>query len=274
MKKILFSMAISPMILLTACSSSDDIEAISYLSEIKVTEHEYKYGTAENFGELYEDYIYDSNKNLLKKETNYYSSVIKDRINIEYTYKYDNNNRLIEENLDGLSKSKSFYSYNSNNLVSEVKIYDEKGALDKTWTYEYDGTDRIIKAIESTTLGGDPWGYIHNYTYSENKTTDTTYSISDNSVFGIMEDEYDSNGNLISNAWTSGNTGKRKQQQGIIYEYNSNRQVSKETSWSMLPSNLTYKKYTYNEDGTIQKIHISYSYKTSESDLRYEYIYN
>lgn len=56
MKKILFLMAMLPMMLFTACSSDDENDTSKndkYLYEIRVTEHKYKYGTAEEYGELY-----------------------------------------------------------------------------------------------------------------------------------------------------------------------------------------------------------------------------
>lgn len=275
MKKILFLMAMLPMMLFTACSSDDENDTSKndkYLYEIRVTEHKYKYGTAEEYGELYEDYIYDTNKNLLKKETNYYNPVVDDRIKTKYLYKYDENNRLIEENVDGLSGSKSFYSYNSNDLISKKIVYDNDGDLHETWTYEYDNTRKLIKSTVVENWLSNNFGYIHNYTYSGNEITETTYNLQDGTLFGITFDEYDSYGNLISNTWTNGETGKKTQQKGIAYEYNSKGQISKETFWTMDPNHLTYRNYTYNEDGTVQKVHISYSYKTGESELRYEYI--
>lgn len=276
MKKVfpLLLLALLPTFVFTACSSDDDNDNESkdkYLSEIIVKEHEYNYGVADTYGKLYENYMYDSKGYLLKKKTNYYIPTANSRISGEYIYTYDNNNRVIERNDYQLSRLeyKYFYSYNSIDSVSEMKKYTKDGDLSETWTYEYDNSKRLSKA----TVIGLNSGYIHNYTYSGYNITDTTYSIREKALFGITFNEYDSHGNLTSNTWTNGDTGKKTQQKGITYEYNSNGKMTKSTSWSMLPKNLTYKDYTYNEDGTLHKIHISYSNKTSESDLIYEYIY-
>ena len=276
MKKIFFLLSIAMTLLFTSCSKDDDDESKdSYLHEIMVREHKYKFGSADSFGEMYENYFYDCNGNLLRKKTNYYIPVVQGMISHEYTYKYDTNNRLIEKNDYTLTllDHKYIYSYNSIDSVSKMIVYDDDGDLYETWTYEYDNMKKLVKStVVENWLSGN-FGYINDYTYSGNNVTKTSYNLEDGTLFGITLDEYDSHGNLTSNTWTNGETGKSTKQQGITYEYLSNGKISKTTSWSMFPNDLTYKNYTYNADGTLQKIHISYSYKTEESDLIYEYIY-
>lgn len=272
MKRILFLLAMLPMFLFISCSSDEEGEAREkYLSEIIVKEHKYRFGSADIYGELYENYIYDSQGNLIKKKINYNSTPSSN----EYTYKYDEKNRMVEK-CDYMSfflKKKYIYAYNAIDSISEMKVYDADGDLTETWTYEYDDLRRLSKATVSREWVGKISGYIHNYSYSENKVTDTTCYLEDGTLFGITVDEYDSHGNLISNKWTNGDTGREVQQVGISYEYNPDGKISKQTSWSMLPEYLIYKDYSYDEDGKLQKIHVSYSYKTEESDLIYEYIY-
>lgn len=274
MKNFLFLLAVVFPLLLTSCSSDED-EGLNYLHEIIIKEHKYKFGSVSPFGEMYENYFYDSNGNLLKKKTNYYDSRIQSRISQEYTYKYDNINRLIEKNDYTLSllDRKYIYSYNSIDSVSKMIIYDDDGDLYETWNYEYDDMRRLSKSTVVENWMSESFGYINNYAYSGNNITKTAYKLKEGTLFGITFDEYDSHGNLTSNTWTSGETGKTTKQRGITYEYTSNGKISKTASWTMNPTSLTYKNYTYNDDGSIQKIHISYSYKTEESDLIYEYIY-
>ena len=72
MKRILFILAILPMFLFVSCSSDEEGEAREkYLSEIIVKEHKYSFGSADTYGELYENYTYDSEGNLIKKKTNH-----------------------------------------------------------------------------------------------------------------------------------------------------------------------------------------------------------
>lgn len=276
MKKILFILAILPMFLFVSCSSDEEGEAREkYLSEIIVKEHKYSFGSADTYGELYENYTYDSEGNLIKKKTNHYNSTVNSRVSREYTYKYDEKKRLVEkcDYMHFALQKKYTYAYNNIDSISEMKVYDDDGDLDETWTYEYDDLKRLSKATVSRKWVGRISGYIHNYSYSEYKVTDTTYDLEDGTLFGITVDEYDSHGNLMSNKWTNGDTGREVQQVGISYEYNPDGKISKQTSWSMLPEYLTYKDYSYDKDGKLQKIHVSYSYKTEESDLIYEYIY-
>lgn len=37
------------------------------------------------------------------------------------------------------------------------------------------------------------------------------------------------------------------------------------------PENVTYNDYTYNSDGSIKSVHVSYSWKDDQSDLDYSY---
>lgn len=276
MKKLLFLLAIALPIVLISCSKDDGDESKdNNLHEVLVREHKYSFGSVSTLGEMYEDYFYDSSGNLMSKKTNYYNPVVQGRISREYKYKYDSQNRLVEKNDYTLTllDYKYIYSYNSIDSVSKMIVYDDDGDLYETWTYEYDDIRRLKKSTVVENWLNNNYGYINNYTYSGNSITNTTYNLKDGTLFGITLDEYDSHGNLMSNTWTNGETGKSTKQQEITYEYLSNGKISKTTSWTMSPSSLTYKDYTYNDDGSIQKIHVSYSYKTEESDLIYEYIY-
>lgn len=278
MKKLLLLLFAFPFILVS-CSSDDGDEnggkENSYLYEIIVKEHVYKFGEASSVGETYEMYRFTSSGNLLKKETNYFIYGQTGRINHSYEYTYDDKERLIDkkEYTISLLDYRYIYSYNSIDSISEMKKYSKEGKLLETWTYEYDNLKRLKKATSISNINSSDFGYVHNYSYEGNNIIDSTYMFKDGTLFGVTLDEYDSYGNLTGNTWTNGSTGKKTKQKGITYEYNSNGKITKETLWSMLPDDLTYKNYTYDKDGKIQKIHVSYSYKTDESDLIYEYIY-
>ena len=56
------------------------------------------------------------------------------------------------------------------------------------------------------------------------------------------------------------------------YTYNTSGQITRKVSHEYYDkSELDYKDYTYNTDGTIKSIHVSYSWKTNQSDLHYTY---
>lgn len=152
MKNLLLIILLIP--LFASCSRDDDNNGIggtggtSYLSEIIVKEHVYKFGQASILGEPYESYQYDRSGNLLKKETNYYYTNEIGRILSTYEYSYDDKGKLVEKrDYTYLSLDcKYIYSYNSIDSISEMKKYDKDGRLTETWTYEYDNSRKLIKA--------------------------------------------------------------------------------------------------------------------------------
>lgn len=265
MKTLLFLLTMLPMILSTSCFRAGEDLGNKHLRRITVQEHEYKFGVVETDGRILEDYEYDSKGRLIKEEKNGDTSI----------YIYDNNNRIVERNDYGsmLLDYKAFYSYNSIDSISKIIIYDDDGDLHETQTYEYDDvTRRLTKAtVIDSWMAGD-FGYIYNYTYSGYNITETKYFFRDQSLSGITLYEYDSHGNQTGNTWTNGKTGEETRQKEIVYEYNSKDQISKKTSWTMSPDHSTYMEYTYNEDGTIHKIHVSYSNKADQADLIYQYV--
>lgn len=273
MKKLFLAALMLPIITLTACSSDDDENnhqqdaGEKYLSEISIKEHEYNFGEPSEYGEDYEDYIFDKRGNLIKKSTNYYNATV-GRIPNDYEYVYDENNRMTESSYYMITlQERCFYEYNDIDSVSKMTVYDGDGDLDETWTYEY-GTDRrLTKSICVNSF----WTETNNYTYSGNTVTCVTYH--DGELFGTMIDEYDTYGNLLTNTWINGDTGKETLQKSNTYEYDTNGRLKKASLTNVLYGTTKYKEYTYNEDGTINKIHVTNSYNNKESDLIYEYIY-
>ena len=95
--------------------------------------------------------------------------------------------------------------------------------------------------------------------------------LEDGSFFGKYVYEYDSHHNLVKSSYTSGNNGKTTSSV-YKYEYDSKGRIAKKTS-PRLVSDEQYMEYTYNEDGTIDKIHVSNNYNNDQSDLVYTYTY-
>lgn len=277
MKKVLFLLAILPMMLFTACSSDDDNldDGTKYLSEIVIKEHEKKFGEISEYGELYEQYKYNQDGTIAEKSTNYYINVVSSRINHTYKYTYDSQKRLIERNDYELTlfKKKYKYEYNSIDSVSRMMVYDDDGDLDEDWTFEYDNQRRLIKTIEKDIWLSNDFGYISEYTYDNNKVYVVKYSTKDGSLFGRFIYEYDSKGNLLQETYINGDTGKESIEQKYEYKYDSLGRIKRKSKKAYLFDDWTYYDYLYNEDGTINKISISYSYKDDESELRYNYVW-
>ncbi len=281
MKKVLLLvMGFAAVLSLSCCSSDDDDNGNSgdsgkkYLAEVTVKEHSWKFGERTTYGEDYENYKYDAKGNLIEKETNYYISLLSGRNNYKYVYTYDDKNRLVEMNeywFDFLNY-KYKYQYNEFDSVSVMLIYNKDGELYTEYTYEYDGSKRLSKLTERDALSSSGYGYVRKYSYSGNSVTEVTTMLKDGSPFGTKVWEYDSHHNLLKETWTNDETGKSTIQKDNSYEYNSKGQLTKRTSKGYyFKDELSYRDYYYNEDGTIERIHLSYSFKDDKSDLIYTY---
>jgi hypothetical protein len=281
MKKVLLlGMGFAAVLSLSCCSSDDDDNGNSgdsgkkYLAEVTVKEHPWKFGERTTYGEDYEDYKYDAKGNLIEKETNYYSSLLSGRNNYKYVYTYDDKNRLVEMNEYWLYSLnyKYKYQYNEFDSVSVMLKYNKDGKLYTEYTYEYDGSKRLSKLTERDALSSSGYGYVRKYSYSGNSVTEVTTMLKDGSPFGTMVWEYDSHHNLLKETWTNDETGKSTIQKDNSYEYNTKGQLTRWTSkdW-IFTDKLSYRDYYYNEDGTIERIHLSYSFKDDKSDLIYTY---
>lgn len=100
-----------------------------------------------------------------------------------------------------------------------------------------------------------------------------SYSLDDKELFGTFFWEYDEQGNMLRETWTNGETGKSTVQFEGVYEYNTDGQLIKSTTHGMFERELTYKEYSYDEEGRITTVRLSNSYSTRKSELRYSYIW-
>lgn len=266
MRKILFLLAATAIFL--GCSKDDDNgdDGASKYTQIKITENIYKYGKP-FIEETFEIYTYDSNKNLIEKYSNPYYEQIEGRISETTTYKYDDQNRLIEER-NGDQRIE--YFYNNIDSISERKLYKESG-LSEIYTYEYDDSGRLIKEIR-TRMGIKEHRYISEYSYNGKEVIINV--IKDGSFFSATHQEYDDRGNLILETYSDERVQESINRK-FIYEYNSDGSIK--TKKQLAPYNFDGSKfdvfdYTYNEDQTIHKIHISHTYKSGERERIYYYI--
>lgn len=274
-----------PVILMAVCSictvscgSDDDDNDIpnnpskKYLAEISIKEYEWKFGERSSYGELYELYKYNEKGKLTSSESHHYSAVIKGRYLDRTDYVYDDRDRVIEKNEYDFSilQYKYKYEYNSFDSVSVMCKYSKSGSLNETHQYEYDNSKRLSKETEIVNYVRNDYGYVRSYEYSGNTVTVTTTMLEDGSFFGKSVYEYDSHHNLVKSSYTSGTDGKTTSSV-YKYEYDSKGRLIKKTSPDL--SHERYREYTYNEDGTIEKIHVSNNYNNDQSDLVYTYTY-
>lgn len=279
MKKVLFMLPILVALSFVGCSSDSDVEpggnnGNRILSEIVINEHEKKFGEISEYGELYERYIYNQDGTLQEKTTNHYLAGLGCRLERNYKYKYDGKKRVIEKNEYELTlfKRKYKYEYNSIDSVSRMLVYDDDGDLDEEWTYEYDSQKRLIKTVEKDIWVSNDFGYISEYRYEGNNVYIEKTMLDDGSLFGNYVFEYDTHGNLLQETYISGDTGRESIEQKYEYKYDTLGRIQRKSEKDYYSDYWTYYDYYYNEDGTINKISVSYSYKDDESELRYNYI--
>lgn len=276
-KVFLILMAVLPLLCFTSCSD-DESENLNnsqnYLSEIVVEEHEKKFGEISDYGELYEQYIYNQDGTLKEKTTNYYLAVWGDRVERNYRYEYDEKKRVVEMNEYELTlfQEKRKYEYNDIDSVSRMLVYGDDGDLKEEWTYEYDNQRRLTKTIEKI-IWLSNFGYISEYRYDGNNVYVKKTKINDGSLFGNYIYEYDSYGNLLKETYINGEDGRESIEEMYRYEYDSVGRIQRKSKKEYIRDDWTYYDYIYNENGDIDKISISYTFKDDESELRYEYIY-
>ncbi|MFI3322613.1 MAG: hypothetical protein R3Y50_08835 [Rikenellaceae bacterium] len=185
---------------------------------------------------------------------------------------YDESSHLIEKSRYWGSSLDSQYKYtiNSSGLTETMKKYGDDGSLDESWEYTYDEQNRLSIAkkmdIVLSTIE-------ERYSYNGNDITVEEYICNDENILNKTTNyEYDEYNNLVKETCIIASTGAENIQELNKYEYNSKGQVLKKTSsGGIINDRYTYEDYTYNTDGTIANIHVTYSYKTDISDLDYSY---
>ena len=263
----------------TSCSKEENDNnkpSEKRLEKITVKEYEWKFGEKSTYGELYEEFTYDENGNLVKFVENHYNSAVHGRIMETTTYTYDSQNRLIQENQSGLSKYVYKYQYNDQDLLIAKQEYNGKGALTEEYQYDYDSQKRKTKEIEIHPSLTN-FGYVRMYSYSGNKVTEVTTMLSDGSPFGTMVWEYDTHNNLLTETWTNDEKKKTTVQKKFNYTYDANGRM-KQIIYNDYPdypalATIKVQDFNYDEQGKISLIHVSYQNKNDQSDLEYTYSY-
>lgn len=157
---------------------------------------------------------------------------------VSTTYSYNSNLRLIKLlSVKGSNTIQDFlYEYDS--VGNITKITDNENTASQT--FYYDGQDRIIKAINSTTYGTKYYAYdeIGNiikkdnliYTYDPANKPHAVRSLGDGTTF-----QYDANGNMVE---------QKNATKTITYIYDSENRLT-----SLLENGVTKIGYKYDGDG-------------------------
>ena len=272
MKNMYFKLyAVVLSVVLVACSSNSEEDlgdGQKRLQQITIKEHEKKFGEISSIGELYEQYTYNEKGLLVHKVENHIMRSDIGRVKFNTYYTYDEQGRLVTKEEEGLSDYVYKYTYNDIDSVATMHVYNDDGNLSESWTYTYDNKKRLLQAKQTYDL---LIAYVDDYTYSGNNVTVVRHRVDNGELFGTHLHEYDSHGNLVKTTWVSGSTGKEDVEVLNEYDYDlSGKMIKKISHGYYTKSDLTYYDYTYNAEGLMDKVHISYSYKDYESELRYE----
>jgi hypothetical protein len=263
------------------CSKGDDdnntsSNQSSYLESITVTEYGWEFGEVSKNGELYEKYVYNAQGKLTKFTSKYYSSFWEGRIEDEDFYEYDDNGRLQQKTSYlnfGITKIIYKCQCNEFDSIAKMEQYDKNGKLDKTFLYEYDNAKRLVKLTEQPANSLSDYTYVRQYTYTDKTKTEvqiTFHKGVENEKKDTTVWEYDNHNNLLDKYEIV--NGKKIYTDKITYEYdNVGRMLKKTVRDRYIETDFTYYDYSYNEDGTINKIHVSYSFQSDQSDLVYTY---
>lgn len=292
MKKLIGGLCLlSASIMLMGCSKKKD--------------YDFKYD-GEGYGKGYITYYHNSKKKswyeAFKEEEIYdqegkqlyhvfYS--LKDgklRLKCLHTYKYDENNLLIEKDVDEYyiangkevvsPSSRIEYAYEGTTLTEEIgysKDYLNGGILSLSTkiNYTYDSRDNLTKEVRSSyNSNNSTWVEfnVREYTYdsSNNKLSYT----STGSIFGECKESivysYDSNNNLIKKEYEYEDSSESNKSE-TIYVYENNL-LKKETTYDIATDNS--KKELYNVDYTYNSNNDVSTKLTINNSEGYSFIYN
>lgn len=269
MKKIVFLLFVG-LSFWSSCSKDEDGDPETEVSKnrvITVMEYEWKYGEKSTNGDLHEKFVYNANNKLISKETHYKNAVV-GRIPCYYTYTYDDKGHLIKSTAEvGYTPHVYKYTFNSIDSIETMQEYDEDGGLVEEWTYTYDEQRRLVQAKKTWMVSSI---YVYDYSYTGNNVKVVTHR--NGELFGTTLYVYDDHKNLIKQTWTNAETGKENLSELNEYTYDAQGRIQRKTIYEKyLYTDMTYNDYTYNADGSITSIHVSYSWKSDQSDLDYTY---
>jgi hypothetical protein len=137
-------------------------------------------------GRIFSTYIYhyDDNGNVgkmeIKKKPGY------DINDEEFEYKYDEQNRLVEEiHRDGTKFNRIVYVYNDKNQLIRRAEHNERGGITYETDYTYDELDNLSSEI-SAYRGNRTFSYSYVYEYDDQGNWINKRSLSDNKTFSLQ----------------------------------------------------------------------------------------
>ena len=182
-------------------------------------------------------------------------------LNDKCTYLYDIKGLLIEEQVSDLDEInpgpfRTVYSYDANGYRIQALDYSRERILREKAIYKYDPSKRLVEEsvgqkVTNRTLLNETGNVI-----------ETTYYRNDAIPFSTLHFKYDRNGYCIESiqSWT-----KSTKLQKIVYEYDANHNLVKETTFNNSKL-LSIYTYTYTDYDKMENWLIQYSYRNGMLD--------
>lgn len=129
-------------------------------------------------------YYYDDNGNVSKKEIKKRQAY--DVSDESFEYKYDENNRLMEEtHLDGKRYNRIEYKYNDKNQIIRRAEHNERGGITYESDYTYDELDNLSTET-SAYRGNKTFDYSYVYEYDSQGNWINRRSLSDEKTYSLQ----------------------------------------------------------------------------------------
>jgi hypothetical protein len=129
-------------------------------------------------------YSYDDRGNVSKKEIKKQQSY--DMSDESFEYKYDEDNRLIEEiHLDGEKYNRIEYKYNDKNQIIRRAEHNERGGITYETDYSYDELDNL-STESSAYRGNKTFDYLYIYEYDNQGNWINKRSLSDEKTYSLQ----------------------------------------------------------------------------------------
>lgn len=243
---------------------------------------------AGKYGEAYAAFealgSYKDSAEYLEKCSKVYVLLSKSSANGEITYEYADGvlvkETVVGKSSDGIgfqgfnfdkgSSGIAEYKYDSDGNCIEIRVYNDAGKLIKVTTREYDSNGNITKETQEMPLHDDVDTFIYAYDDNGNVTLRLWYQnlTGTGDVYSKHSYEYDEHNQLISETtWYEWDIERT-----IVYEneYDSNDQLVKQSSLSLVNKYSQTTEYEYDNNGNMIAQRVTNDYGSWEYTYAYD----
>lgn len=259
-----------------SCSNDDDKDENAngegkYLAEVLIVRYDWKDGKRSGEGKIQNLMKYNEKGHVVSSE---YPS---DSYKLEYVYNDEDRTTEVNVTRDDISEKIKF-EYNGN--VAFRYQYSSNDILMQTVKSEYNDKGRLVKETTSYGSPDSNTGNVYTYSYGENTVTITNTNLKDGSLIWQDVEETDSHNYTTKTVRTLANGDK------VLFEYTCEYDSKGRMCKIVGPivsakegvnisgyAHTQYRERSFNEEGLIEKEHITIPADNVEYDLEYSYKY-